>query len=203
VETTGREVYLVTMRQAWIIKISDEAFRARLEMLYRELDMLSALRKEARKNMVAEARRHPAYKILNQVPALGAVRIAQIIALVVSPHRFRTKRQFWPYCGLGIVTVSSSDYKSINGKICRTKKPLGTRGLNRNFNRSLKAVFKGAAQYASGRGPLKPYYDGLIVKKMRKEMAKLTLARKISAITLALWKSGEKFDPERLKKEAA
>ncbi len=26
----------------------------------------------------------------------------------MTPHRFRTKRQFWSYCGLGIVTRSSS-----------------------------------------------------------------------------------------------
>jgi transposase len=203
VKTSGTQVFLITMRHQWIIKISDDAFRARLAMLYQELDCLSPLRKEARKNMVAEVRRHPAYKILKQVPSLGPVRVAQIIAVVVSPHRFRTKRQFWPYCGLGVVTVSSADYKSVNGRICRVKKPIGTRGLNRNYNRHLKAVFKGAAQYASARGPFKPYYDGLIAKKMRKEMAKLTLARKISAITLAVWKSGEKFDPERLKEEGA
>jgi len=30
-------------------------------------------------------------------------------------------------------------------------------------------------------------------------MAKLTLARKIAAITLILWKKGERFDPEHLK----
>jgi len=31
-------------------------------------------------------------------------------------------------------------------------------------------------------------------------LARLTLARKIAAITLAVWKKGERFDPEKLTK---
>jgi len=34
---------------------------------------------------------------------------------------------------------------------------------------------------------------------MKPEMARLTLARKIAAITLTLWKRGEGFDAEQLK----
>ena len=34
-------------------------------------------------------------------------------------------------------------------------------------------------------------------------MARLTLARKIAAITLTLWKKGESFDAEKLKSQAA
>ena len=33
---------------------------------------------------------------------------------------------------------------------------------------------------------------------MRKEMARLTLARKIAAIALTIWKKGETFDPKKL-----
>jgi transposase len=40
---------------------------------------------------------------------IGPVRAATIVAVVVTPERFRTKQQFWSYCGLGIVTRSSAD----------------------------------------------------------------------------------------------
>ena len=33
---------------------------------------------------------------------------------------------------------------------------------------------------------------------MRAEMARLTLARKIAAIALTIWKKGETFDPKKL-----
>jgi hypothetical protein len=38
---------------------------------------------------------------------------------------------------------------------------------------------------------------------MRPEMARLTPARKIAAITLTLWKKGVGFDAEQLKPQAA
>jgi hypothetical protein len=43
----------------------------------------------------------------------------------------------------------------------------------------------------------------LLAKGMKPEMARLTLARKIAAITLTLWKKGGDFDPEHLKSQAA
>ncbi|HKF54852.1 MAG TPA: transposase [Blastocatellia bacterium] len=198
IATTGASVYRAESRLAWIAHILDEGSRVRLEALYRQLDFLSEQRKHARREVVTEVRRHAAYRILNQIPSLGPIRIAIIIAVVVSPHRFRTKRQFWPYCGFGVVTVTSSEYVTINGKICRSKKPAGTRGLNHNYNRHLKSVFKDAAQYASRKPPFKQHYDRLIAKNMRKQMAMLTLARKISAITLAVWKAEDCFDSDRL-----
>jgi transposase len=47
---------------------------------------------------------------------LGPIRIAQILAKVASPHRFRTKRQFWAYCGLAVVTRSIADYHFVEGR---------------------------------------------------------------------------------------
>ena len=38
---------------------------------------------------------------------------------------------------------------------------------------------------------------------MKPEMARLTLARKIAAIALTLWKKEERFDAEQLKPQAA
>ena len=38
---------------------------------------------------------------------------------------------------------------------------------------------------------------------MRPEMARLQLARKLAALTLAVWKSGEEFDEKKLTKEGA
>jgi hypothetical protein len=43
----------------------------------------------------------------------------------------------------------------------------------------------------------------LLVKGMKPEMARLTLARKIAAITLTLWKKEERFDAQQLKTQAA
>ena len=47
------------------------------------------------------------------------------------------------------------------------------------------------------------HYAALLAKGMKPEMARLTLARKIAAITLTLWKKEERFDAEHLKMQAA
>jgi ketol-acid reductoisomerase len=50
---------------------------------------------------------------------------------------------------------------------------------------------KGAAISAIQRpGPLQDFYAALVEKGMRPSMARLTLARKIAAITLTMWKKG-------------
>jgi hypothetical protein len=68
----------------------------------------------------------------------------------------------------------------------------------------LKNIFKSAAIRASAcAGPLRDFYDALLAKGMKPSMARLTLARKIAAITLTLWKKGERFDAKELKRQAA
>lgn len=191
-------VYAKKNRDEWLRKIDLDALRARVSSLYEQLDCLTGLREKAEEAMITGARKHPSYKLLLKQPGLGPVRSAQILGIVGTPHRFRTKRQFWPYCGLAVVVHDSGEYEIVDGQRRRRKRPVRTRGLNKNFNRTLKAVFKGAAKTVIARDPFKQYYQRLIDKNIRPEMAKLTVARKISAITLAILKSGEKFDPNRV-----
>ncbi len=87
-----------------------------LALLGRELDALVGLQGEAEKAMLVESRRHPIARILQTAPGFGPIRVAQLIPIVVTPWRFRTKRQFWSYCGFGIVTRSSSDWVLENGR---------------------------------------------------------------------------------------
>jgi hypothetical protein len=67
----------------------------------------------------------------------------------------------------------------------------------------LKAVFKGAATSAVAHpGPLRGFYEGLLARGMRAELARVTLTRKLAAVTLRLWKKGERFDPTQLTTQA-
>lgn len=197
----GPDVYYKRNREGWLNKLVDEGRRQRAEYFYQQLDHLTDLCRKARRSMLAEARKHSAYSSIRQVPVLGPVRTAQIIAAVVTPHRFRTKRQFWPYIGLGVIKRTSSDYEYVDGNIQRRRKVLATRGLNYNYSHRLKYVFKSAAIDGMRREPFRQYYAYLVDKGMRSEMARLTLARKIAAVTLSIWKSGKGFDA--LKLEAA
>jgi transposase len=198
VASRGKAIYNNLTREGWIGKLVAEAAQSRVTCLYKQLESVSELRDYTHKAMVKAASKHSVYKHLVKVPGLGPIRASQVIAEVGTPYRFRTKRQFWTYCGFAVVTHMSSEYEVIDGRRRRRKKPLQTRGLNDNFNRGLKAVFKGAAVTAIESEPFKQYYTRMIDNKMRPEMAQLTVARKISAIVLAIWKKGESFDPDRV-----
>jgi transposase len=72
----------------------------RAEFYYQQFDALAALRPEARRELLNESRKHFAVKLLRQIPAIDPIRAALLVALIQTPHRFRTKRQFWSYIGL-------------------------------------------------------------------------------------------------------
>jgi len=194
----GHELYRQDRKQQWLRKLSEPGAKARAGFLYEQLAAVRPLRQKAKLAMLREARRQAAYPWLLSVPRLGAVSVAQVLAIVGSPHRFRSKRQFWTYCGLAVVRHTSADYRFEQGEIRRRTKPGPTRGLNRNYNRRLKRIFKTAALAGSLKGPFKPYYERLVARGLDSELAQVTLARKIAAITLTLWKRGASFDREKL-----
>jgi transposase len=201
----GQQVYSTRQRVAWLEKLQETGVRRRAERLYEQLDFLMRVRKETRTEMLAEGRKHPASKLLQQIPRLGPIRVALMIALLQTPHRFRTKRQLWGYCGLALQTRISSEYRYKGGQLQHAKKPPALRGLNVNHNHDLKNIFKSAATQAGvcKDDPLGKFYQNLLATGMEPPMARLTLARKIAAIALTIWKKGERFDPAKLRQQAA
>jgi hypothetical protein len=200
----GRDVYYTRHRDEWLGKIKEAGVRRRAERLYQQLDMLQHLRQQARRELLAESRRHPITARLRQIPSLGPIRSALAVALIQTPNRFRTKRQLWAYSGLALETRTSGEHCYVQGQLRRSKKQISIRGLNKDHNHDLKGLFKGAATTASVRpGPFQEFYQRSLTKGIKPTMARLTLARKIAAITLTLWKKGETFDAEKLKSQAA
>jgi len=200
----GKQVYAPRYRTQWLDKITEAGVRRRAEFYYQQLDALRALRQQVRRELLAESGRHQASKLLCQIPSIGPIRAAQLIAILQTPHRFRTKRQLWAYGGLAIETHSSADHRYVEGQLRPSKRPVSLRGLNRNHNHDLKNIFKGAAIIAATKpGPFREFYDALVAKGIRPEMARLTLARKIAAILLIVWKKGVGFDAQHLKPQTA
>jgi transposase len=174
--------------------------REAVRLLGRELETLRVFKEEAEAGMLRESRRHPIARVLETAPGFGPVRVAQMLPIVITPHRFRTKRQFWSYCGFAVVTRSSSDWVRERDRWVRAR-VLQTRGLNFNHNPMLKALFKGAATTViahAGPNPLREGYDRQCAEGTKPSLAKVTVARKIAAIVLAMWKSEERYDPGRL-----
>ena len=200
----GRDVYYTRHRAEWLEKIKHGGVRRRAEHLYEHLDLLKRLRRQVRHELLVEGHKHTITAKLRQIPSVGPIRAALLVALIQTPHRFRTKRQLWAYSGLALETRISGEHRYVNGQLQRSKKLVSIRGLNKDHNHDLKGLFKAAATTASVRpGPFQDFYQAWLAKGIKPTMARLTLARKIAAITLILWKTGEDFDAQKLKLQAA
>ena len=185
-------------------KLREPGVRRRAERLYEQRDETQRLRRLARHDLLVESRKHCISSKLRPIPYVGPIRAALLIALLPTPHRFRTQRQLWAYSGLAWEIHTSADYGYREGQLRRSKKLVSIRGLNQDHNHDLKGLFQATATMASMRpGPFREFYLGLLAKGRKPAMARLTLARKIAAITLTLWKKGESFDAEKLNQQAA
>ena len=196
---TDSSVYEASRREAWLRKLTSP-HRDLAAWLGRQLDQLEPLREEAERMLMAESKKHPIIRTLSTAPGMGPIRTAQVVAVVATPERFRTSRQLWSYSGLGIVTRSSSDWvQDKKGRWIRAQTSQ-TRGLSRKRNARLKAVFKGAATTVITQLPDDPLhrdYERMLRSGIKPTLAKLTLARKIAAMVLSMWKHQEVYDPKR------
>lgn len=200
----GKKLYSRRHRSSWLEQLSEAAVRRRAEQLYQQLDGLVQIRQQARRELLRESQKHPAHQLLRQIPLLGPIRVALLIALLQTPHRFRTKRQLWAYSGLALQTRVSGEYRFTEGQLQPSRRAPAVRGLNHNHSHDLKNVFKSAATQATySAGALGDFYQHLLAKGVKPAMARLTLARKIAAIALKIWKQGGRFDPEQLKRASS
>jgi len=161
--------------------------------------VLSDLQVRAEKLLLQEAARHQAVNLLGTAPGIAAIRAAYIVGVVGTPDRFRTKRQFWSYCGLGIVTRASAQWVPRQGAMVRVS-DVQTLGLNRNRQPLLKSVFKGAARTVVlqlPEHPLSQDYQRTVAAGVKDKLAVLSLARRIAAATLSMWKHEEAYDPAK------
>jgi len=92
-----------------------------------------------------------------------------------TPHRFRSKRQLWTTAvwQWRRTTARNIDMWMDN---CNARKSHSRfRGLNQNHNHAMKEIFKGAALNAALRaGPFQDFYEGLLAREMKPELARVT-----------------------------
>ena len=199
IRVSGMNVYGARPREGWQKQLCSSA-QTRATRLYDHFDFLLEQKKQAETDLLREAKKHPIVRILETAPGFGPIRAARLVPIVVTPYRFRTRRQFWSYCGLGIVTRSSSDWvQTADGGWIKARVPQ-TRGLSRQYNHVLKSIFKGAATTVitqRNKDPIHARYQRLLDGGTKPTLAKLSLARMIAAMVLRMWKDEEEYDPGR------
>jgi transposase len=200
IHCAGRGVYTQKQRDAWLERLPAGAPRQRAELLHQQLDSTRALRRRARRELLAESRKHTAAARLREIPGLGPLRVALLMARLLTPHRFRTRSKLWGYTGLGLITWDSAEHHGVDGQAVRRRQPPTLRGLNRNHQPELKDIFKAATLTAIHRpGPYKDYYDQRLAQGRDPSLLRLSVARKLAALVLRIWKKGGRYQADYLK----
>ena len=102
---TSARLYEPAERARWISELP-KAYQKRAELLGERLDVAVHAHQQAEAWLREESVGLAEVERVMTVPSIGPIRAAQIVAIVVTPERFRTKRQFCSYCGLGLTRVS-------------------------------------------------------------------------------------------------
>jgi transposase len=206
--SVAREVFADPDRHATEIKRLPSAQQRLAGLLSERLETATAAHEVAESWLREQGGAVPEVARLATAPGIGPIRAAQIVAIVVAPERFRTSRQFWSYSGLSVVQRSSADWGKdpTTGRWARQKLAVATRGLNRNRNPLLKRVFKGAAMTvitSMPNHPLHADYERQLAAGIKPNLARLTLARRIAATVLAMWKNKEDYDSAKQRPKTA
>jgi transposase len=138
------------------------------------------------------AKQYPEIKRFEKVPGIGFISGATVSAILETPHRFADKHKVWMYAGLGLMKKSSG------GKVYSEK-------LTADYNRLLKYILKeaaGAAIQAQDNPFRRKYLDMTLLHDTAPHRAKLTIARDILSTMWAMWKKGEKYNPEIRERES-
>src|SRR5438128_11254131 len=88
----GTQVYALCHRSVWLSKIPEAGVRRRAEHFYEQLDARQGLRKQVRRDLLGEGRKHNATKLLPHIPSLAPSGPAEVVGLVQTPPRFPTHR---------------------------------------------------------------------------------------------------------------
>jgi len=179
-------------RQAWLQEIDCRPLANQITMLWMGYDVIAQQTAYARRQMIVLSKPYAIIKSWGDLPGIGLIRAATIFAYLDTPWRFKKKSKLWKYCGIGLERATSGTDKKGNPKPTRLRLPW-------SVNPTLKNAVLGAALSAithTSNG-FKEYYDKLTTKGVLPSNARHAVARKLTTVLWAMWKTSASFD-ERL-----
>ena len=149
--------------------------------LFEQIDLLEEQRRGYEERFAANVERYKEMKLLTSIPGIGPIRANQLVAIMVTPHRFEDKYHLNSYAKL-------------------TKHPRESDGKKYGMKRAngrpmLKSIFKSAVLGAmKSDTSFRRKYESMRAQGADDCAAKGAVARMIAATVLAIWKSGKKYN---------
>ena len=156
-----------------------------LQVLNRQIKAYEEEKTGYEKEFRRLAQKYPAIKHQKSLPGIGHINAVKIVARVTSPYRFADKGKYWSYAGL------IKHDKISGGKSYGKKSP--------RYCRQMKNVYKTGVNAAiRGNNPINDYYQYLVKEKGEPPYnARHKACRRLAALSLGVFKSGEKYQPYR------
>jgi len=182
VPVKGETVYSMKGRQAWLDQVKRPTVQFMVESIYSAMDAAEAVRDGLMRRLRGMLSRNRDYRRVRSIPGVGPVTASLMVSIIDDPWRFPEKRKLWTYAGLGVSMPWTGSPEKARARGSKTG------------NRLLKYAAMTAAKCAvAGDNPLGRQYSRMKDRGMEPAMALKTIARKILATALAIWKAGTKY----------
>lgn len=190
IQCSGETVYSKEHREKWRQNLpQDPTLVIIIDNLWLQLDQAQRSQEAILSAAKAQSKQYKEIKLFDEIPGVGFINAATLSAIIETPYRFATKSKLWAYAGLAVNTRESGD---------RTY----SEQLPDEYNRLLRYTAKQAAQAAikSDNPFRRAYLEMTLIKGIAPYNAQSTIARDILSTAWAMWKKGEKFNPNIDKK---
>ncbi|MFO7956137.1 MAG: IS110 family transposase [Candidatus Brocadiia bacterium] len=183
VATGGRRLYQRRQRREVLPEMASESMQWQIQSLWRVLDALGREVGQGERAVRRLTRGIPVVARLQQIPGVGPIVSATLVAWIADPWRFRNRNALTAYAGLGL------------GQGATNWQPVGPARASRRGNRQLKRVlFLAAVAAGRSRSALAFRYHARRAEGWDAARAQRDVARKILHIAWALWKKGGDYD---------
>ena len=172
------------LRQLPQVRTLEDGMQRVLDVFVLMVEQEESLRQE----LIGLARNEECIRRFQELPGIGWIRGVTFFAYIDTPWRFRSKSALWKYCGIGLERRHSG-----NG-------PVNIR-LSRRGSRRLKNVLVGAAMSTIGQvdNPFVNKYQYDIEEEgITASVARRNVARCLASTMWSLWKTGQRYDPNRV-----
>jgi transposase len=194
-ESCGAEVFPKRARHE--LNISDPEMLEVFEPMLQAIEAMNqSIKKYDEKIAELSAEKYPATALLRQIKGVGEITALAFVLTIEDPHKMDTTRDVGAYLGL----VPGRDQSGERDPQL---------GITKTGNNYLRKLLTQSAQYILGAfgedsdlrraGQRRAAKGGESKKaaKAAKKKAITAVARKLSVVLLALWKSGESYEPLR------